>query len=242
MANKVELSNGKSFKTQKEAKEHFKKMLASYNDGDRITKPDDISDLMALVERYDKTIQDPQTKIGSGIDHFVKRKNHDAFNTSSFWIIRTDRSETDFSYIKAVKGKGRSREEEFYRACSTAIQDDLQSLMKKYFKKNDGNVKCELSDELISLSNSTLHHAKPKFTDIVKEFRKLKGWEDQYPFNILTIPKDSQAVTKFVNNNLVEEFRKFYREIAVLYISEKGKKSDISYPERPIKFENDIDI
>jgi hypothetical protein len=55
MAKPVNLSNGRSWKTRKDAIEHFKNMLARYSDGDRIDAPSDHDDLRALLELYDMT-------------------------------------------------------------------------------------------------------------------------------------------------------------------------------------------
>lgn len=75
MAKPVILSNGKSWKTQSAAEQHFRDMLGRYRDDHRISDWNDHSDLVALLERYDTLIANAAPKIGVGISHFEKREN-----------------------------------------------------------------------------------------------------------------------------------------------------------------------
>jgi len=53
MPKPVHLSNGKTWPSRKEAIEHFRKMLARYADGDKISDPADESERMqATFARY----------------------------------------------------------------------------------------------------------------------------------------------------------------------------------------------
>src|SRR5947208_12698570 len=56
MAKAVTLSNGRTWKTQGVALEHFKQMLARYADEGTVEDRDDHEDLVALLVRYDETI------------------------------------------------------------------------------------------------------------------------------------------------------------------------------------------
>ena len=70
MAKKIELENGRVWKTQSAALEHFKGMLARYEDNDTVDDLEDHEDLLALLERYDQLDLDEVSKVGCGIDYF----------------------------------------------------------------------------------------------------------------------------------------------------------------------------
>jgi hypothetical protein len=109
MAKPVQLPNGRHFRIQDDALAHFKAMLHRYNVGDDVTSADDISDLTALIEAYDKDLAPGgPTKAGTGIAGFSKQANKGTkWVTEGFHVHRTDETRIDFSYIDAVKSASR---------------------------------------------------------------------------------------------------------------------------------------
>ncbi len=105
MAKPVKLSNGRYWRTQTQALEHFKKMLARYNIGEKVTDSSDHDDLSALLMRYDSVmLANEETKTGAGIDYFSKQRNvGEGWSTDGFHVHRIDGTSIDFSYISAVK-------------------------------------------------------------------------------------------------------------------------------------------
>lgn len=116
MAKPVEIGP-RSFRIQKSALDHYKALLHRYQDGDRISDPVDHANLVALIERYDPTL-DQVGKPGKGcgqIGHFERRLNTGtSWSNSGFWVVRLDGSATDFSYIWAVNGLPGGRPKDFY--------------------------------------------------------------------------------------------------------------------------------
>jgi hypothetical protein len=53
---------------------------------------------------------------------------------SERWVRRTDGTDTDFSYIDAVKGQPKSNAQEFYDACRGAVAADLLAAKKRHFE------------------------------------------------------------------------------------------------------------
>lgn len=104
MAKKVNLGEGRVWKTQKSAKEHFQGILAKYKNGERVYDSSDHADLTALVTSYDahsKGIREP--KAGAGISFFFRGTDLEHFGLSDcFFIRRIDGTEIDFSFHKAV--------------------------------------------------------------------------------------------------------------------------------------------
>lgn len=74
MAKSVSLPNGRFWKAQTAALDHFKDMLRRYADEETVEHYLDHDDLVALLERYDAVIIDGPTKIGRGIDYFSGAK------------------------------------------------------------------------------------------------------------------------------------------------------------------------
>ena len=118
MAKSIALNNGRDWKTQTAAIEHFRSILHAYKNGDTVTDPSHHDDLAALLERYDDSITRELSKIGSGIERFERRINGQAgYATPGFWVVRTDGSATDFSFYTAVRGTPKPRAHEFADAC-----------------------------------------------------------------------------------------------------------------------------
>ncbi|PNL00798.1 DUF3223 domain-containing protein [Burkholderia glumae] len=84
--------------------DHFKKMLARYRDGSRISDPTDHNDLASLLEVYDSVLNaDQPSKAGTGVSHFERRSDQDhPGHTSCFFVVRTDGTSNDFSTRRAL--------------------------------------------------------------------------------------------------------------------------------------------
>lgn len=75
----------------------FKDMLNRYALGATVSD-DDAKELISLLEHHDER----EEKIGTGIDRIEVRHGPEGF-TRCFWIVRTDGSQVDFSYIHCLK-------------------------------------------------------------------------------------------------------------------------------------------
>lgn len=245
MAKVIELSNGRLWKTQTAALSHFKDMLARYQDGEIVDDQDDHDDLLALLERHDQIFLEDASKIGCGIKHFDRRLNRgEGYSSPGFWAVRQDASETDFSYVSAVKGTPKSVAHGFYDACRNAVGRDLQKKKQDLFDRladDDGCLKCEISGARVELSEAQLRHADPTFGLIVSDFRKLKGWSWLEVENLMTVSEDGQLSTSFKEGSVSIAFRDYHHSRAILYIIAKkalrGLKRDSSVVvSNPIKF------
>ena len=105
MTKSVQLSNGRQWRSRKDAKAHFREMLHRYKDGEKVTDPSDESDLRALVDLYDSVMPAGKpTKTGTGIKGFSRQVNSGpGFSTPGFHVHRTDESSIDFSIYDAVE-------------------------------------------------------------------------------------------------------------------------------------------
>lgn len=222
MAMPIILSNGRRWTTKKAALDHFKAMLARYQDDEVVESREDHEDLVALLERYDEAIADGPGKIGVGIDHFTRIRNaFNGFSTPSFWVHRTDNTATDFSYISAVDGQPKGHGREFYDACRAAVQGDLLAAKKRFFSEygdEHGCVACEITAERITFEDAHLDHAWPSFGQIVAAFRAARSWTRDIPQGVVSMPADAQTQSTFPDNAVVAAFRTFHHSLAVLRI------------------------
>ncbi|WP_223565121.1 DCL family protein [Agrobacterium tumefaciens] len=244
MAKSVELTNGQVFKSKKAAEQHFREMLARYNDGDQISGYQDHSDLSALLERFDLLVSDGPSKIGAGIKRFERRLNKgDGWSSPGFWVIRVDDTPTDFSYVQAVVGRPKSDAEEFSVACHNAVSRDLLAMKQRqfdHFAGPDGLIACDITGNLVGYPEAQLSHAYPPFGMIVKEFRNLKGWVEVLPPGTLTASADAQISTHFSDKAIAQEFLDFHHDRAVLRIIGKDRPpislSSLPIVKRPLRF------
>lgn len=142
-----------------------------------ISDPADHTDLVALIDRYDPVLEavGEPTKGAGQIAHFERRLNTGTgWSTSGFWIVRQDGTETDFSYIDAVKGKPKGRSQDFYNACRQAVALDLILAKKQAFAEygdDQSRVECELTGKMVTIEEAHLDHAWPYFSHMVSGFR-----------------------------------------------------------------------
>ena len=227
MAKPVEIGQ-RNFPTQKAALDHFKELLHRYVDGQLITDSTDHSDLVALIERYDRILEDvgePMKGCGQ-IKHFERRLNTGTgWSSSGFWLVREDGSETDFSYITAVKGQPGDRSKDFYGACREAVAlDNLHAKRRAFDEYGDsqGKVECELTGVMVSIDESHLDHAWPHFSCLVLGFRTARGWSKGIPDGIISPPTDGQTTPTFVDDAVSDAFRNYHHNQAKLRILSKS--------------------
>lgn len=247
MAKPVVLSNGREWRTQSAAEAHFRELRDRYELKVPIDDPQDHDDLAALLERYDTAIVEGVSKIGAGIHHFEVRMNYipGRGSTRGFWVVRTDGSETDFSFIAAVKGTPKPEAQSFADACRSAVADDLQRAKTSFFAEHgdaSGRVPCDITGELISPEDAHLDHAYPKFSHLVITFRAARGWHEGVPAGIVSQSQDRQTITTFVDEATAQAFRDFHRRAADLRIIKKGKNLEMAAAGRRPKIRRPVKL
>lgn len=107
--------NGEHFKTQKNLKERIHKILYAYSFGEVLNELD-TRFLYALVEGYHPSAE---IKIGAGVSRMEVRQNLIYKQNREFWIVRTDDTETDFSFMECLRPS--KPLDKFRTACRAAI-------------------------------------------------------------------------------------------------------------------------
>lgn len=100
-------------------------------------------------------------KIGSGIECFVIRQNYKYPTTRNFWIIRTDGSETDFSYLECISPN--TKLAKFKNACRDVVKEYVID-----FKCNNltEDSVCPITGELLK-DNVHVDHEPPNTFDVI---------------------------------------------------------------------------
>lgn len=234
----ITLSNGREWRSQHAAREHFRKILYRYETNDIVSDPIDHDDLLALLERYDATITSGPSKLGLGVKSFQRRQNRgEGWTTPGFWVLRTDGTETDFSFPTAITGKPKPPSQEFSDACRAAVATDLAGAKKRHFREYgdaDGCVECELTGARLTFQEAHLDHAYPSFGHLVVAFRAARQWHDAIPRGVLTAAADEQTTTSFAEPAIAEAFRQFHHAAATMrVIAAKRNLSMASAQRRP---------
>lgn len=221
----VILSNGRIWASQEGAKAHFRSIRDRHEKNKPIENPTDHDDLCALLERYDASIMDGPSKIGSGIKYFETRENYTyGGKTVGFWVVRNDGTETDFSFITAVAGFGKKEGQQFYSACREAVYEEMKAAKERFFDRygdRSGCVLCEVTNSPISIKEARLDYTELGFQDIVWKFREENGWTENVAEGIITKSTDGQTATLFVDIPAMVRFRQFHRRKAKLRIVDK---------------------
>jgi hypothetical protein len=218
----VELSNGRRFPTKSAAEGHFRALRDRYPPNTPITDPTDHDDLLALLERYDASIGDEPSKVGEGVRHFETRVNRThGKQTIGFWVVRTDWSETDFSFIRAVAARSVPEMQRIFDACRTAIDDDMVEAKARFFSENFKESKtifCPITDTALNRSNARADYSLTPFNHIVETFLKSRGWSPAEAFKLVSPSADAQVSASFIDPAIAADFRRFHHSIAKIRI------------------------
>jgi hypothetical protein len=203
-----------SFSTKKKATEYFQSMLSRYVDGQEIEQTDH-------VLLYELLLKHPEAdgKIGNGVKRFFKERSPD-HPTSCFHIERQNGSPTDFSYKECITNNKPTLEQYFYRACRQSVTERLIAEKNSLFDK--GNVRCCKTNEVLAKDNSEYRHAKPKFHEIVRDFKEILNRPlDESMFYEST---DMQYTTRFSDKSIESQFIEFHQRIANLAVFRKYER------------------
>ncbi len=149
------------YSSKKEAQQAIFEVRSRYQSG--IATPEDDEFLRDLVALHPNA----EAKVGVGIDRFETRWN---LRNIGFWIVRTDGSETDFSFLKCLYG--------------SAIPDLVRSAMRSAVRDQLAEVRaaalatarrCPISGDLLTVENCHADHEEPLFIEIADAFANSEG-------------------------------------------------------------------
>ncbi|MBN1989923.1 MAG: DUF3223 domain-containing protein [Bacteroidales bacterium] len=239
----------REFKFKKDALNYYKEILNSYDFGEML-KDDHYNDIIDLLN-YDISFSDNHPEVEereneeeAGNDDYVIeniRIGKVQFNTKCFELVYRN-GETDFiSYRLRISKRKEDNFNDFRIAARNAVQCDLRSVKQEYFDNfsKKGFVPCQETGIQSNWSDLVVDHRQPNtFSIIVDRFiemNKINLEEIEYvtDFNNLYIFKD---------NDLLETFRKYHKEKAVLRVVRKECNSSRAYQGRLKEQKRDLRI
>jgi hypothetical protein len=204
------------FDSQKAAQEFFGEILNSSSLNEPV-QSEDFDRIVALLARHPEAHE----KIGAGVRQISVRRV--VYGTRCFWLTRTDGTETDFSYLTCVKGKGPTLDQEYLQACRSAVEAALRKAKQNHFELHadaEGRVRCDISGVPIGIQEAHLDHAPPVTFEVIAAFFRRERHIDP-SYSIITPPADKQFQAKFIEPALARDFESFHREHARLRIVAK---------------------
>jgi hypothetical protein len=205
-----------TFNTQKAATEHFKEILRTHDDGQRIPEPHH-TQLRALLDRHTEAAK----KIGCGVDYFIIRRN--PAGTRGFWVVRTDGTMIDFSYPHCIRGRDGSHREEVRKALRHEISEEIIAMKNRYFRihgDSQGRVPCAIGGCPITLDDADADHFPTPFVRIADGFIAEKGINPPAT-DWLDWPQDAATPPRLKDRKLADEWRRFHWEIARIRIVDR---------------------
>ena len=207
------------FSSKVAAKQYFKQLLGGYNHGDRVSG-DDALQLYALIERHPER----DRKVGCGIDHFEVRQSE--YGNNGFWLVRSDGTSTDFSYLSCIQGEPPSHRLQVNRAFRAIVRFDIQNAVNVFFdqmRDENGMVACAESGELIAREAAHLDHRPPlTFEVIVETFLAYHGLlHEQID---ITAGSDGSIHPELLDKEMANDFRRYHANTARLDVI----KSDLN--------------
>ena len=224
-----------NFKTKKEALNHYKIILNSYEFGQTLNE-NDFNELIELLKMHPRS----EIKFSDGIQS-IKVVKIPKFNTKAFESQRIDNSADIFSYINCLSDGFKKNRTTFAKACRQAVQEDLRNVKLAYFQKHSkkGKVKCQETNELAIWEELVIDHRQPNtFSVIVDRFIELYQIDIQ---NIKYI-EDIECIHKFEDEDIKEKFREYHKDKATLRIVKKRLNSSRAHQARIDKQKKDLNI
>lgn len=157
-----------TFPTKGAAKKRIQDMLAGYQPG-TVVNAFDFPLLLDLVKRHPQAAQ----KIGSGVVAFRVERNPEYPSSKCFVLIRSDGSDTDFSYTECLHPTPYTAK--VTSAFRAAIEPDIVAFKRNFFDLADGPVLCPFTGEQIFFAGAHVDHAPPDtFANLLERFLALE--------------------------------------------------------------------
>ncbi len=226
----------RTFKFKKDALNHYKAILNSYDYGESLT-PKDFVDVLSLLQLHDRFDEKKILAIKEIKVDRIKTKN---FNTKCFYAVQDNQSPEAFSYLRCINGR-HSLRAKFNKACRNAVSGDLRDVKLQYFKENSkkGRVKCQETGVLCTWEELSVDHRQPNtFSVIVDRFIEL------FDIDVSLVKYDEaiDSVLEFQAPELVEKVRLYHREKANLRIVRKELNLGRSHQARTKTQKKDLRI
>lgn len=209
----------KTFRSKQEATDHVRKILHSAVIGASL-QGEELEVIRSLLNNH----PDAAIKIGSGVARIETRWNG---NAPGFWIIRTDGTETDFSYKNCFASNPEAaRRQDFIAAARQAVRPHTEAMQRNFFR-DAKNPTCPLLGIPLTQENAHVDHAPPfTFERIVDAFCSLNAINPEMPGHCLSM--DGWMIPTFSSVVVHDNFVSFHNANAKLrVISNEANLRDV---------------
>ena len=230
----------REFKLKKDALQHYKTILNSYEFGQSLNDSD-YNDLLDLLdydyfnhlvetessdETYDPEISNKSDQTNLEVDNNIEIQIIDIkvskvqFSTKCFEIFFSDNTSQYISYLMILNKKKYSPEGLFTIACRNSIHNDVRSVKQDFFDRysEKGKVKCQETNQLSSWTELVVDHRQPNtFSIIVDRFKEIS----KIDLNLIDYTSNDQNHIVFKDEKLENDFRMYHREKANLRLVRK---------------------
>jgi hypothetical protein len=197
-------------KTKREQRDHFRRILH----GAELNTPlqgNDLEDVLTLILRHPDYVE----KYGCGIRSIVVRNNPIFYKTKGFWIIRTDGSETDVSYLRCIDGCDKPIGHWIHMACRAAIEMQVVEFKREAFRVSDFAT-CKLTGQSVTWGQCHVDHASPLFRELVASF--FESHPVDLSDSLFYRHGDGDCSVQFADRALTERWQHYHRVHANLRI------------------------
>ena len=204
--------NGEFFRTKDDVRKRIHDVLYSTPVGMRL-----IGDEHAIVLDLLQGHPDATRKIGCGVEAIEIRPNPRYPKERTFYLIRVDGSEDDFSYLKCLRAP--KPLEVFTGICRKLIGWQMHWLKSSYFREyaKAGRVRCPLTGRWMTETQAHVDHIPPDTFD-----RLVTNFIDQNNIKVENVAlqedRESDIGKTFVSLSLIENWVNYHKMNAKLRV------------------------
>lgn len=239
----------KEFKFKKDALSYYKDILNSYDFGSLLSDEhyNDIIDLL----NYDLSFSDDNQEIEEEEDvdetgwddYFIEnvRIGKVQFNTRCFELLYRNGESGFISYRLRISKPKANPFNEFRVAARNAVHKDIRSVKQEYFDRfsKKGFVPCQETGIQSCWTDLVVDHRQPNtFSIIVDRFIEL----NKIQLEDVEYVRTEENFYTFKDNELLENFKKYHREKAVLRVVRRERNSSRAHQGRLKEQKKDLKI
>lgn len=166
------LVGDRSFALKKDAEQACRDVLYRYDPGHRVTGIADEQFLLDLLELHPERDE----KLGCGVAHFEVRVNPKFVRQRSFYLVRVDRSETDFSFMKCLRPP--SHRQLVMGAMRHEVSNQVYEFAEETYR-SPAPVLCAVTGRVVAREEAHVDHSSPTFLELAEQFvGEQGGWDE----------------------------------------------------------------
>jgi hypothetical protein len=173
MSRKPILVGSRAFALKKDAEDACRQILYKYQPDSRVVEAKDEQFLLDLLGLH----PDCDGKLGDGIDFFEIRTNPKFVKQRTFYLIRRDGSETDFSFVKCL------RPPTHRQVVMAAMRHEVVMQIADFADLAYGSnleVPCATTGVMVSRDAAHVDHSSPTFVELAEDFAARHGGWDEF--------------------------------------------------------------